>query len=278
MATSPPSPSAHAELPSDLFRAGSSSSHSPATSSSSAPPARSLPWRNRPWPRFPLLGLASVGTSSRSSQAQSRSSPRSGRHFSHGRAHHLLGQAGPLCSSMAVSSTSPSSSSNGQLDSLYSIPPLGTQLSTGACQCSPPPTQHSSSLFSVMGACNRKLHGQIPVFPIDASYSNLHPVNFPKAKTRRPLLCPYSSLYGYSHGVVPQPASCLRQAAIVPCSRARRQDSQVAACPCPSSKSMAGILTGSDASREPHCSLCIVVVVHRLEVPPSSCCFFASPP
>jgi hypothetical protein len=30
---------------------------------------------------------------------------------------------------------------------------------------------------------------------------------------------------------------------------------------------MAGILTGSDASREPHCSLCIVVVVHRCPMP-----------
>jgi hypothetical protein len=26
------------------------------------------------------------------------------------------------------------------------------------------------------------------------------------------------------------------------------------------------------------CSLCIVAIVHRLEVPPSSCCFFAAPP
>jgi hypothetical protein len=140
------------------------------------------------------------------------------------------------------------------------------------------PTQHSSSLSSVMGACSRKLHGQIPVSPINARYSNLHPVDFPRAKTRRPLLCPYSSLYGYSHGAVPQPVFCLRKVAIVPYSRARRRDSQVAACPCPSSKSMAGILTGSDASREPHCSLCIVAVVHRLELPPSSCCFFVAPP
>jgi hypothetical protein len=64
-----------------------------------------------------LLGLASMGASSRSSQAQSPSSPRRGRHFSHGQAHHLPGQAGLLCSSMAMSSTSPSSSSDGQLAS-----------------------------------------------------------------------------------------------------------------------------------------------------------------
>ncbi|XP_020402796.1 uncharacterized protein [Zea mays] len=264
MATSPPSPSAHAELPSDLFRAGSCSSHSPATSSSSASPAWSLPWRNHPWSRFPLLGLASMGASSRSSQAQSCSSPRCGRHFSHGRAHHLPGQAGPLCSSMAVSSMSPSSSSDGQLGSLCSVPPLGIQLSAGACQHSPPPTQHSSSLSSAMDACSRKLHGQIPVSPIDTRYSKLHPINFPRAKTRCPLLCPYSSLYGYSHGAVPQPASCLRQAAIVPCSRARHRDSQVAACPSPSSKSMVGILTGSDASREPH-----LLLVHSCYCPSS---------
>jgi hypothetical protein len=36
-----------------------------------------------------------------------------------------------------------------------------------------------------MGACSRKLHGQIPVSPINARYSNLHPIDFPRAKTRR---------------------------------------------------------------------------------------------
>jgi hypothetical protein len=71
-----------------------------------------------------LLSLASVGASSGSSQAQSPSSPRRGRHFSHGRAHHLPGQVGLLCSSMAVSSTSPSSSSDGQLASSLLLPAL----------------------------------------------------------------------------------------------------------------------------------------------------------